>query len=71
MQVRIGQIDRIIAGYEIGNYVKVIDDKENTGGYLILIAAAPNMQVGFDNWVENKEALAGYFVEAGWSIEWL
>jgi len=71
MEVRIGQVGRIIAGDEVGKYVKVVDDKENTGGYLILTADAPDMQVGFDNWVEDKEALSSYFVEAGWSIEWL
>ncbi len=71
MEVRIGQVGRIIAGDEVGKYVKVVDDKENTGGYLILTADAPDMQVGFDNWVEDEEALSSYFVEAGWSIEWL
>lgn len=70
MQVRIGQIGRNIAGDEAGKYVKVIDDEQNTGGYLILTATDPDMQVGFDNWVESKEALANYFIEAGWSIEW-
>ena len=71
MEVRIGQVGRIIAGDEAGKYVKVVDDKENTGGYLILTANTPDMRVGFDNWVENKESLSDYFVEAGWSVEWL
>ncbi len=32
MQIRIGQIGRIIAGDEVGKYIKVIDDEQNTSG---------------------------------------
>ncbi len=71
MEIRIGQVGRIIAGDEIGTYVKVIDDAESTGGYLILTAAEPDMRGSFDNWVENKDSLSQYFAESGWSIDWL
>ncbi|MDD5330546.1 MAG: hypothetical protein PHX38_11100 [Sulfuricella sp.] len=71
MQIRIGEIGRILAGEESGNYVKVLDDTENTGGYLILTAPAIDMRHGYDNWVESKDALARYFEESGWTTEWL
>lgn len=71
MQIRIGEIGRILAGEESGHYVKVLDDTENSGGYLILTAPAADMLQGYDNWVESKDILARYFEESGWVIEWL
>jgi len=71
MEIRIDQIGKIIAGDQIGSYVKVVDDAANTGGYLILTASASDMRNGFDNWVETKDELSRYFIESGWAIEWL
>jgi hypothetical protein len=71
MEIRIGEVGRITAGDDTGSYVKVVDDAANTGGYLILTASAPDMGDGFDNWVENKDVLTRYFIESGWTIEWL
>ena len=71
MDINIGKVGKIVAGQEMGCYVKVIDDAANTGGFLILSATAPDMQNGFDSWVENGEMLQRYFEEAGWMIEWL
>lgn len=70
MEVKIGKVGRIALGDEAGSYVKVEDDAENTGGYLILTATRPDMHGGFDNWVENREALTRYFIESGWVVEW-
>jgi hypothetical protein len=71
MEVKINQIGRIVAGDEVGAYVKVVDDIENTGGYLVLTSVDRNMQDCFDSWVENKDALSRYFTESDWSIQWL
>ena len=70
MDIRLGEIGKIVAGQEIGHYVKVVDDIANTGGFLILIATASDMQDGFDSWVESREMLQRFFEEAGWVIEW-
>lgn len=54
--------------------VRVADDAEATGGFLIhewwRDASWPNGQGAFDNWVEDEAALAAYFAEAGWQVEW-
>ncbi|MCA1440627.1 hypothetical protein I6F07_10420 [Ensifer sp. IC4062] len=68
--VPIGVIGKIVAGVELGRYVKVVDDAESTGGFLILTADDAEFQKGFDNWVEDAAALQRYFREAGWLIEW-
>lgn len=69
--VQVGRVGKIVFGEEAGSYIKVEDDAANTGGYLILTATDPDMREGFDNWVENRDALAKYFSDAGWVIEWL
>jgi hypothetical protein len=68
--VIIGRVGKIIAGDEVGRYVKIIDDSENTGGFLILTSDDPEFRAGYDNWVENEAALQSYFREARWLIEW-
>lgn len=73
MTVPIGRTGKILAGDEAGWFVKVLDDNPATRGFLIL--TSPDLtfasDAGFDNWVANRDDLIGYFMEAGWKIEWL
>jgi hypothetical protein len=71
MHIPIGQKGRIIEGEDIGGYVKVVDDAEASGGFLILTSESADMNSVQDSWVIDKEALAQYFHESGWVIEWL
>lgn len=71
MKIEIDHVGRIVEGNDAGTYVKVIDDTQSTGGFLILTSVHYDMLDGFDNWVENKESLARYFTESGWVIEWI
>ena len=71
MEIKINQIGQIVAGDDVSSYVKVVDDIENTGGYLILTSTDRNMQHCFDSWVESKDALSRYFAESDWSVQWL
>lgn len=69
---RVGVVGRIVAGEEVGRYLKVLDDSVNTGGYLVLTAANEDLtEDGADAWVEGAAELAGYFEESGWTVEWL
>ncbi|ALP66325.1 MULTISPECIES: hypothetical protein [Paraburkholderia] len=69
-QILFGTVGRIIAGDSAGFYVKVVDDAENTGGFLILTSDRADMTTGFDNWVETREAVAGFFAESNWEVAW-
>ncbi|MDO9160955.1 MAG: hypothetical protein Q8N35_08055 [Methylococcaceae bacterium] len=70
MEIKIGIVGEIVAGDETGSFIKVVDDIENTGGFLILTSSTPEMIDGFDNWVENEKSLSQYFIESGWVIRW-
>jgi len=71
MEIKIGKVGEIVAGDEVGSFVKVIDDTDKTGGFLILTSSTPEMKDGFDNWVENESSLRQYFIESNWVIRWL
>lgn len=70
MTVPIGPVGRITKGDDVGSFVKVIDDAQNTGGFHVLTSLRPDMSDAFDDWVENIEALNAYFSEAQWEIAW-
>ncbi|WP_202593513.1 hypothetical protein [Tolumonas lignilytica] len=70
--IEIGNVGLIEAGDDIGYQVKIVDDSENTGGFLILISKDFNNSdsEAFDDWVANEEELACYFEESNWIIKW-
>jgi len=67
---QLNKTGRIIAGDDKDYYVRIICDKENTGGYLILTSPNLDLSSGFDNWVETEEALQKYIEESKWEIDW-
>jgi len=71
MEIKIDTIGEIMAGDEAGSFVKVVNDTDKTGGFLILTSSTPDMKNGFDNWVENENSLKRYFVESSWVVRWL
>lgn len=71
MEIRVGEVGRIVGGKDAGHYVQVLDDKANSGGFLIFIAPTPDMHGGFDSWVEGHEVLRQFFEESEWRVEWL
>jgi len=72
MSVLINKTGLINSGEYTGRYVKVQDDTDNTGGYLVLLSKSKDFtsEDGFDDWVESLDDLEGYFDERGWQIIW-
>ena len=68
--IKIGKKGKIIKGEELGNYILIQDDKENSGGYLILLKDE-TLDRGFDYWVENYEMLEKFFDQSQWVVDWL
>jgi len=68
--IRIGKTGRIIRGANSGSFVKILDDGDNTGGYLILFAKDSTFLNGYDDWVESSKDLEKYFWEAGLEVDW-
>ena len=68
--LKVGKKGRIISGDEQIRYVMIQDDRNNSGGYLILKGLDPDFKDGYDDWVE-EDKLDAYFEESGWLIEWM
>jgi hypothetical protein len=58
------------SGRWAGRYVTIEDDREQTGGYLILFEPDVKGQGGGDIWVK-KEDLEPLFAEAAPQVDWL
>ena len=73
MKIPIGRVGPIVCGDRVGQFVRVLDDSQNTGGFLVAVSPDPSFgsREGGDDWVETKDALRRYFVECEWVIEWL
>ncbi len=72
MNIKIETIGRIISGDETGFFVKILDDSENTGGFIILTSPSKEFNnTVYDNWVEKFDYLEEYFNESSWVIDWL
>lgn len=70
MEIKINKLGKIVAGENVNHFLKVIDDKNNTGGFLILTSQTHDFQDGFDSWVEDLFSLQKYFEESAWIIQW-
>jgi hypothetical protein len=67
---KIGKKGHIKSGKYIGFFIRIQDDSQNTGGYLILTWKDTPSE-GYDNWVESFADLEQFMREANWDIEWL
>ncbi len=65
---------RIINSDKPGHRVKVTDDAEDTGGFLILEwwdePSDSRQSATFDSWVADESALQAFFSETGWQVDW-
>jgi hypothetical protein len=51
--------------------IRVVDDSENTGGFLILTSADPaGLTDVHDAWAESVVDVGLYMDESAWEIEW-
>jgi hypothetical protein len=70
-EIPLSRIGLILDGDGAGRFVEIIDDSQNTGGYLIFTYAdAERSPEVFDSWVETFEDVQRYFAESGWRVDW-
>lgn len=60
----------IVSGTKAGYRIRIDDDLENTGGFLIIFWKPDAPHVGADYWVELYSDIMPFFVESGWKVEW-
>ena len=52
-------------------YVKLVDDRHNTGGYLLLHSPQRDFQsMGYDDWFLELDEVYKYIADKNLSIEW-
>ena len=69
-EIRLNIIGRILEGDDVGLFVKILDDSDNTGGYLVITSKTETFENCHDDWVEDMDSLKNYFEESLWQIEW-
>lgn len=68
--MKINKIGKIQDGEMQGWYIKLIDDTENTGGYLLLQSEQEDFKGnGYDDWFIDLEE-ARHYIESKFLIEW-
>ena len=74
MQIPIGAIGTIINSGKAAHRVRVSDDADDTGGFLIYEwwdgSDGPNEHQGSDSWVETQDDLQRFFAGSGWQVDW-
>ena len=68
--IKIGVVGQIKQGDDAGCFVKVVDDSNRTGGYLVLTSKDETFDKVYDDWVQDKNTLEKYFEESNWVISW-
>lgn len=74
MEIKFNTLGVILNGVNPGEkFIKIIDDQENTGGFLILLSSNDKFSSfdSYDDWVENLEILKEYLQESHWIIKWV
>jgi hypothetical protein len=74
MKIPIEVIGAIINSQRTSHQIRVSDDAQYTGGFIIYEwwqdSNGPNSNNAFDSWVEDTNSLAKFFQEADWKIQW-
>jgi hypothetical protein len=66
-----GVLGRFNAGREKGRFAEVLDDRQVSGGFLLMTyASADRSGPAYDTWYENMDSVAALLEGDGWSTDW-
>ncbi|AJQ28764.1 hypothetical protein [Pelosinus fermentans] len=69
--VKVNAKGKINNGKLVNRYIWIIDDSENTGGYLVIQSPTISFEgEGFDNWFVTLEEVEQFINYNKWEIEW-
>ena len=60
----------IIGGPLVGYRIRAEDDRESSGGYLVIYWNPNNSNEGWDDWVEKFDDIPGLVSFRGHDVEW-
>jgi len=68
--VPVGKLGQITRGADINKFVRILNDPENTGGFVILVSTSNRFIESTADLVNDRTALETYFAEADWDVKW-
>ncbi len=74
MNLPLDTVGNVLNSDHAGHKIKILDDSESTGGYLIYEwwdnSNGPNQSHSFDSWVENLSAVESFLKEKAYIVVW-
>ena len=68
--IEINKTGKIIKGDYFGWSVRILNDKDYTGGFLVLLISPFNPQDSYDPGVSDARERNAGFAAQGWEIDW-
>lgn len=67
----LGTLGEIVEGEEAGRFIEVLDDRNNSDGYLICTYADDQRcHEPLVSWVATYDEVNAVFFESNWTVEW-
>lgn len=66
MDTILNKVGYVRSGENSNMYFKVLDDINNTGGYIILFSKDINFSYCFDNWLPSLDAVKEFLINVDW-----
>ena len=72
MMIEFKKVGKILKGDDVGQFIRVEHDPDDTGGFYIYQSTIIDFSSSdtFDSWVETRDDLDSFFKESKWVIDW-
>ncbi len=68
--IEINKTGKIVKGNYFGWHIRILNDRDYTGGFLLLLLSPFNPADSYDHWVSDARELKQYVAAQGWEIDW-
>ena len=68
--IEINKTGKITQGDYFGWHIKILNDKDYTGGYLVMLTSPFNAKDSYDIWISDARELKNHIARHNWQIDW-
>ena len=68
--IEINKTGKIIQGDYFGWHIRILKDKDYTGGFLVLLTSPFNPEDHYDHWASDARELKTFMAQHDWVIDW-